>query len=119
MEKIILIIGFMYCAHWASSTIGIYVLDLIDISGITFDLKKDTLKLAFCSLLELVLPVFIFIAMPQGLFIAVFVYLIVFWIITKIAYLNIVGQELLILGVINILGLVTSIWLASVIVRVL
>lgn len=116
MGMIILFFGFIYCLHVALSVLGIYVIDRINLSDITFDLKSDALKMVFCSLFELGLPFLVFLVLPRGLSIMILAYIIVFWVVTKIAYLDITGPELLILGAINILGLIVAINLAAAII---
>jgi len=94
---------FIYGAHVGLSLVGLAILDKIELGTLDLNMKRDLKRMAICSLLIVGPPLFIFyhVHAPQ----IAYAYIVLFWVVTKVAYLKITAPEIVVLGATNIVGL--------------
>ena len=96
------VVAVFYGAHVLASIIGIGVLSWFELGNVVFDRGRDPRRLAITSALVLVPPLLLLYVTPQAGVLLLYVPL--FLIVTRLAYVGITATELLVLGFICVMG---------------
>lgn len=110
MTAYIIFAFIVYVLHTICSAIGVTVADRFELGDLRSDFKEDIKKMAICSLFELSLPlaIFYFVRIPQ----IAFIYIALWFVVTKIAYFGISKLEMFVMGLTTWIGLGFSGWIA-------
>ena len=96
----------LYCVHVTTSVMGIYFLERVSFASgeISFNLKKDIIRMAICSMIALLPTLFIFYHFRTVR--VVLIYSLLFFFSVMVAYLGISIKEILVIAASNIFGII-------------
>jgi hypothetical protein len=100
--KHLAVVAVFYGAHVLVSIVGVGLLSRLELGNLTFDRARDPRKLALTSALILVPPLLLLYVAPHAG--VLLLYLALFPLVTKVAYLDITVTELIVLLFICVMG---------------
>lgn len=98
----LVVVAVFYGAHVLASVAGVWLLSWFELGNLTFDRARDPRRLAITSAVIVAPPLLLLYVVPHAG--VLLLYLALFPLVTKVAYLDITVTELLILGFVCVMG---------------